>query len=114
MKYTIDATNKKVGRIATEAAVLLMGKNSPEFTRNTHSENEVEIINAAKASITEKKKEEKYHKSFSGYPGGLKKTALKRTIEKKGVRDVIRTAVNGMLPKNKLRALMIKNLTISE
>lgn len=114
MKYTIDAKGKKLGRVASEAAVKLMGKDVVTFSRNTASSNEVEIINAGKADIADKKKTEKYYKTFSGYPGGLTKTKMTRVIEKKGVSEVFRHAVSGMLPKNKLRSIMIKSLKISE
>jgi large subunit ribosomal protein L13 len=114
MKYTIDASGKKIGRVASQIAHLLMGKEAVGFSRNTHSENEVEVVNAGKASITDKKKETKRYFSYSLYPGGFKELTMKRAIEKGGVSDVLRRAVNGMLPKNKLRSLMIKNLKISE
>ena len=114
MKHTIDATGKKLGRVASEAAQFLMGKNSPEFRRNIVAENKVEIINVSKAEISDKKKEDKFYEEFSGYPGGLNRNAMKRVIEKQGVAEVFQRAVYGMLPTNKLRAKMIKNLTISE
>ncbi len=114
MKYTIDAQNKKVGRVATEAAVLLMGKNLKEFARNKTPQITVEIKNAAKASISEKKKAQKTYAIYSGYPGGLRKPTLAQVIEKKGTKEAFKEAVWGMLPKNKLRHQMIKNLIISE
>ena len=114
MKYTIDAKGKKIGRVASEVAQLLMGKETPAYQRNETPTNEVQIINAGQASITDKKKETKRYFSYSLYPGGFKETTLKRAIEKGGVSDAFRRAVNGMIPKNKLRSIMIKNLKISE
>ncbi|HVS79777.1 MAG TPA: 50S ribosomal protein L13 [Candidatus Paceibacterota bacterium] len=114
MKHVIDATNKKVGRVATQAATLLMGKNTAAFVRNAAPEVEVHIINTSKASIDEKKAVQKKYVRFSGYPGGLKETPLRRMAEEKGYSEVFRKAVKGMLPKNKLQAVMLKNLTISE
>ncbi len=114
MKYTLDAQDKKLGRIASEAAKLLIGKNQADFTRNTVSDNTVEIINAKKADISEKKMQEKFYKFFSGFAGGLREEQMARTMEKKGVGEVFRIAVYGMLPKNKLRDRMIKHLTITE
>ncbi len=113
-EHTIDAKGKKIGRIATQAAVLLMGKNKPDFARNKVPTVKVTIINASGASVAAGKIENKEFKSFSGYPGGLKLTSFTRTVEKKGYAEVFRTAIYGMLPKNKLRSKMILNLTITE
>jgi len=112
--HTIDATGKKLGRVATEAAVLLMGKNLTDFARNNVPEVKVSIINTAQASYDAKKSAQKEYKNYSGYPGGLKITSTKRMIEKKGHAELFRKAIYGMLPKNKLRSKMILNLTISE
>ena len=114
MKHTIDATNKRVGRVATEAATILMGKTAPSFARNAVSEAQVHIVNASKANVDAKKLEQKTHSRYSGYPSGLKKEMLKRTIEKKGYSEIFRMAIKGMLPKNKLQAKMMKNLTVTE
>jgi len=113
MKYTIDAKGKKLGRVASEAAALLMGKDA-SYERNVVADNKVEIINVSKADISDKKKEEVLYNSFSGFAGGLRQLTMKRVIEKQGVREIFWRAVYGMLPRNKLRAIMIKNLTISE
>ena len=113
MKYTIDATNKKIGRVATEAAVFLMGKNLASFRRNAIPNVTVEIKNTAKASIDEKKMLQKTYSRYSGYPGGLKQPTSKQVVGKKGHKELFREAVLGMLPKNKLRVKMIKNLIIN-
>lgn len=114
MKYVLDAENKKVGRIATQAAVFLMGKNLTAFARNTIPQVVVEIKNASKASIADTKKSQKTYSRYSGYPGGLRQPTMEQVIAKKGHSEIFKEAVWGMLPKNKLRAKMIKNLVITE
>lgn len=114
MKYTLDATNKGVGRLATQAAVFLLGKNTPGFAKNAIPDVTVEIKNTSKAKIDLKKAEQKKYSQYSGYPGGLKQPTMRKTIEKKGYSEVFRKAVAGMLPKNKLRAKMMNNLKITE
>src|SRR5689334_5666868 len=103
-KYTLDATGKKIGRVASEAAKLLMGKNTTTFVRNAIPEVEVAIINTSKADISVKKTQEKLHARFSGFPSGITVPTIEHTIAKKGHKEVFRLAVSGMLPKNKLHA----------
>jgi large subunit ribosomal protein L13 len=112
--HTIDAQAQKIGRIATEAAKVLQGKNTVSYAPNVVPEIEVHIINAAKADVSEKKKDEKIYRHYTGFPGGLIDTSLKRMIEKKGMSEAFRIAVKGMLPKNKLQARMLKNLIVTE
>lgn len=114
MEYTIDAQNKKLGRIASEAASLLMGKNRTDFVRNATPSVTVKIINVSKLAITNKKMESKVYKNYSGYPGGLKERSMKKVVADHGMKEVMRIAVKGMLPKNKLRDRMMKNLIITE
>ncbi len=114
MKYTLDAENKRVGRIATQAAVFLMGKNEKNFSRNSIPDTIVEIKNASKALIDPKKMKQKKYSQYSGYPGGLAQPTMLKVIEKKGYSEIFRKAVSGMLPKNKLRAKMLNNLKITE
>lgn len=114
MKYTLDAENKKIGRVATEAAVFLMGKNNTDFKRNVVSDVKVEIINCSKAVVDDKKKSQKTYSRYSGYPGGLKQPTMKEVISKKGFGELFKEAISGMLPKNKLRERMLKNLTVRE
>lgn len=111
---TIDATNKKIGRIAQEAATILMGKDSANYTPNKVTTEGVHIINASQADISEKKKGEKEYKWFTGYPSGLKTRTMDQMIAKRGIEECYRKAIMGMLPKNRLRAEMIKKLKISE
>ncbi len=114
MKKTIDATNRTIGRVATEAAMVLMGKDMPNYRPNVVSEVEVIIENASKTKITEKKMNEKEYKKYSGYPGGLKHESLKKIIENKGYAEVYKNAIKGMLPANRLRDLRLKNLQITD
>ena len=111
MKYTIDATNKILGRLATEIAILLRGKNDPSFAPNRLSGNTVVVTNADKISVTGGKERKKIYYRHSGYPGGLKEESLARLMSRDS-RLVVRRAVLGMLPKNKLRNVMIRNLVL--
>ena len=113
-KYILDAQNKRIGRIASEAAVFLMAKNLPDFARNKVPIVTVEIKNAGKALIDEKKKAQKTYSRYSGYPGGLKQPTMAEITLKKGQRELFKEAVWGMLPKNKLRSKMILNLKVTE
>jgi len=114
MKYTLDAENKRIGRIATEAAVILMGKNLTTFAKNPLPNIKVEIKNTSKALIDDSKKSQKTYSRYSGYPGGLKQPTMEQVISKKGYGELFKEAVKGMLPKNKLRAKMMNNLVITE
>ena len=114
MKYTLDAENKKIGRIATQAAVFLMGKNKADFQRNSIPDIKVEIKNASKASINETKRATKTYSRYSGYPGGLHQPTMVQVIAKHGYSELFKKAIKGMLPKNKLRSKMMNNLIITE
>jgi large subunit ribosomal protein L13 len=111
---TIDAEKKKIGRVATEAAMALMGKDQADYTPNVLTKITVHITNASKVDVTTKKLSEKEYKKFSGYPGGLKHEPMKKIIEKKGYEEIFKKAVRGMLPNNRLRPLMLKNLKVTE
>jgi large subunit ribosomal protein L13 len=112
MKYTLDATNKKLGRIATEIATILRGKNSPDFTPNKQSGHVVEVVNASKLDLTDKMDDT--YKTFSGYPGGLKIETRGNLLKRRGISEILMRTVRGMLPRNKLRDDMLKNLKVSE
>ena len=113
-EYVIDAAGKKLGRVASEAAKLLLGKNLTSFVKNAHPAVTVKIINTSKVDISEKKLKNAYHARYSLYPGGLVKETLAKTIEKKGYGEIFKLAVKGMLPKNKLQTPMLKNLVVTE
>lgn len=112
--YVLDAKGKKLGRIASEAAKILMGKNLATFSRSSAPDVSVTIENASKLSIAEKKLEKKTYKRFSGYPGGLKEEKMGHMIERRGIKQALQHAVRGMIPNNKLRPGMLKRLHISE
>lgn len=114
MKYTLDAENKRIGRIATQAAVYLMGKNLAVFAKNKIPDITVEIKNTSKAIVDDNKKAQKTYSRYSGYPGGLRQPTMEQVIAKKGYSELFKAAVSGMLPKNKLRSKMMNNLIISE
>jgi large subunit ribosomal protein L13 len=110
MKHTLDATNKKLGRLATEIAMILRGKNSPDFAPNKISGNQVEVINASKIDLLDKMDDT--YKTYSGYPGGLKHETRGNLIKRRGMGEVIYRTVRGMLPRNKLREEILKKLTV--
>ena len=111
MKHTIDATNVPLGRIATQAAALLNGKNTVTFVKNKIAEVEVSVVNASKLKVTGKKMKESVHKRYSGYPGGFKSETLSELRNRKP-EEIIKHAVKGMLPQNKLRDRMLDRLKI--
>lgn len=113
-EFTFDATNKKLGRLASEIAMILMGKNDPSYAPNKIAPHKVIVSHASKMDIDPKKLEEKKYNRFSGYPGGLKQIPMSRLVEKKGYAEALRKAVYGMIPNNKLRSEIMKNLIISE
>ena len=107
----INATNKSLGRIATKAAILLRGKDRPDFAPNKAPNTKVKIISMDKVKITGNKLEQKTYSKYSGYPGGLKQIPMKK-LHKEKPEEIFKKAVWGMLPKNKLRKIIIKNLII--
>lgn len=113
MKHTIDASDKILGRLAVEIAVILRGKASPEFTPNKMGEDVVEVSNADRVALSGKKRSQKIYSHYSGYPGGLSQMTYEE-LEAKKPGDALRRAVYGMLPKNKLRAQMMKRLIIKK
>jgi large subunit ribosomal protein L13 len=109
--FVIDATNIVLGRLATKAARILIGKDKPAFTPYLDSGDHLVIINANKIRMTGNKVEQKVYYSHSGYPGGLKEVPAKRVRETKP-EWMVREAILGMLPKNKLRARRAKKLRV--
>ncbi len=110
-KHTIDATNKILGRLAVEIANLLRGKHRPDFVPYLNKGDDVIVTNTDKIRVTGQKLKKKIYYHHSGYPGGIKEIKLEEFL-KKDSREVIRKAVYGMLPKNKLRDKVIKKLTL--
>jgi len=109
--YIIDATDQPLGRLASRIALLLRGKNKSAWVPNKDMGDFVVVKNIEKLKFTGKKFEQKIYYRHSGYPGGLKEQKLKELFEKNPA-QVLRNAVLGMLPKNKLRKQQIKRLKI--
>ncbi len=109
--HVIDASGKVLGRLATQVAVLLMGKHKPIFCRNLDTGDFVIVINSDKVRVTGNKAKQKVYYRHSGYPGGLKSITLEKMMQTNPTR-VIEHAVKGMLPHNRLGAAMIKKLRV--
>jgi len=107
---TVDADNKSLGRLAVEVAVLLRGKNKPDYVPYKDVGDTVVVKNIDKMKFTGNKLENKNYFHYTGYLGNLKKATLKEFLIKRGPKEVLRTAIMGMLQKNKLRAKQIKRL----
>ena len=109
--YVLDAAGKPLGRTAVTAAKLLRGKHKPEYTPHADCGDFVIIINAEKAVLTGKKLEQKYHRTHSGYPGGLHETRYDRLMKQKP-ELAMRLAVRGMLQKNTIADWQLKRLRV--
>ncbi len=109
--HVVDASDKILGRLATQIAGLLMGKHKPIFSRNLDTGDFVVVINAEKIRVTGDKAKQKLYYRHSGYPGGLKATSLEKTMQTNPTR-VIEHAVKGMLPHTRLGASMMKKLRV--
>lgn len=109
--YLVDVDSKVLGRVATEIANVLRGKNKPTFTPSVDTGDFVIVVNAEKIALTGKKFSDKTYYSHSSYPGGLKEITAGKLIDKKP-EELIKKAVKGMLPKNKLARHMLKKLKI--
>jgi len=108
--HMVDAEGKVLGRLATQVAVLLRGKNKVGFAPHKDMGDFVIIKNVDKLKFTGKKFEDKIYYHHTLYMGGLKEQTMKEVSEKKGYSEILRKAVMGMLTKNKLRARQIKRL----
>jgi len=109
--YIVNAEDKVLGRLASKVATILRGKHKPIYVPHADVGDYVIVINAAKVRLTGKKLEQKVYYHYSGYPGGLKETRLSDLMEKRP-EEVIKRAVKGMLPKNKLGRKMLTKLKI--
>ena len=107
----IDAKGKTLGRLASQIATILSGKNKPEYTPNADMGDFVVVLNANEIQVTGKKLDQKMYYRNSGYPGGIKSKPLREIMENTAG-DAIKSAVKGMLPKNKLRDVMVKRLKV--
>ncbi|MBO5560841.1 MAG: 50S ribosomal protein L13 [Firmicutes bacterium] len=109
--YVVDAANHTLGRLASEVASVLKGKNKPIYTPHLDTGDYVIIINADKIKVTGKKLDQKLYRKHSEYTGGFKETTLRQMLDKKP-EDVLVHAVKGMLPKNALGKDMLKKLFV--
>lgn len=109
--YVIDAQGQTLGRLSSEIAKILRGKNKPTYTPFIDTGDNVVVINAEKIKVTGKKMDQKIYYNHSDYPGGMKETTLKEMLEKKPT-DVVTLAVKGMLPKGPLGRSMITKLHV--
>jgi large subunit ribosomal protein L13 len=109
--YVVDAAGKTVGRLATEVARVLSGKNNPQYTPFMDMGDHVIVINARQAIFKGSKNEQKVYRYHTLYPGGLRETSVKKMFETKPER-ILELAIKGMLPKNKLGKAMAKKLKV--
>ena len=107
----VDATGQTLGRLATQIAEVLRGKRKPEYTPHVDTGDFVVVINAEKISVSGNKRQEKMYRRHSGYPGGLKERTLQEMLDRRP-EEVIRIAVRGMLPRNRLARKQITKLKV--
>lgn len=109
--YLVDASDKVLGRLATQIAKYLRGKHKPEYTPHADAGDYIVVINASQIKVTGNKEQEKVYYRHSGYPGGLKETTFDK-LQAKDPTRVIELAVKGMLPKNPLGRAMLRKLKV--
>ena len=109
--YVIDAEGQTLGRLATEIARLLRGKNKPQYTPHIDTGDFVVVVNAEKVTVTGKKAEQKVYYRHTGYPGGLKETSYEVMLDRKPT-EVLRKAIRGMMPKTRLARQQFKKLKL--
>jgi large subunit ribosomal protein L13 len=109
--YVVDAEGQTLGRLATHIADTLRGKDKPEYTPHVDTGDFVVVVNAEKIHVTGNKLDQKMYHRHSGYPGGLRSRTLREQLERRPT-EVLRKAVKGMLPRNKLAAAQIRKLKI--
>ncbi len=109
--YVVDATDKVLGRLATQIAKVLRGKHKPEYTPHADAGDYVIVLNAAQVKVTGNKRDEKIYYRHSGYPGGLKEETFEE-VQAKDPARIIEKAVKGMLPKNPLGREMLRKLKV--
>ncbi len=109
--YVVNAEGKVLGRLSTELAKILKGKNKPIYTPHVDTGDFVVVVNAGKITLTGKKLKDKIYYHHTGYPGGIKQMSAEKLLAKKPT-EMIRMAVRGMLPKNSLGRQMLRKLKI--
>ncbi len=111
-EYKINAKGQTLGRLASKVAKILMGKDNPDYKPNTVANVKIVLEAVNELSFSDKKLSQKEYQRYSGYPGGRKVFNMSHVIAQHGAEEVLRKAVYGMLPANKLRKQMMKNLII--
>lgn len=109
--YVVDATDVPLGRLATRVATVLRGKHKPMFTPSMDTGDHVVVVHAGEVKLTGRKLDQKIYQRYSGYPGGRQTWTAREMLEKRP-EEVIKLAVRGMLPKNRLGRQMIKKLKV--
>ncbi len=109
--YVVDAAGKTLGRLATQIADVLRGKHKPEYTPHVDVGDFVIVVNAERVAVTGRKREQKIYYRHSGYPGGLRQRTLAEQLERQP-EEVIRLAVKGMLPRNRLARQQLRKLKV--
>jgi large subunit ribosomal protein L13 len=109
--YLVDAEGQTLGRLATEIARVLRGKNKSQYTPHVDTGDFVVVVNAEKVVVTGKKAEQKVYRRHSGYPGGLKETSFEQMMERRPT-EILRKAVKGMMPKTRLARQQLRKLKI--
>jgi len=109
--HVIDAQDVVLGKLASKAAMLLMGKNKSSYTPFLDTGDHVIVINASKVRLTGRKEDQKVYRHFTGYPGGLVETNIKRVRETRPAR-IVEEAIQGMLPKTRLGKQMFRKLKV--
>jgi large subunit ribosomal protein L13 len=109
--YLVDAEGQTLGRLATQIADTLRGKRKPQYTPHVDTGDFVVVVNAEKVAVTGNKLDQKRYYRHSGYPGGLRSRTLRQQLERRPT-EVLRTAVKGMLPKNKLARQQLTKLKV--
>lgn len=109
--FVIDANGKTLGRLATEISSLLRGKGKPSYTPHVDTGDFVVVINAEKVEVTGKKRTDKMYRRHTGYPGGLRERTFTEQLEKRP-EEIIRIAVKGMMPRNRLSRKQLTKLKI--
>ena len=110
--HRIDATDRTLGRVASEAAHALLGKRSPQAVKHLTHPITVIIENASKLHLPARRIMGKTYTHYTGHPGGLREVRMDEVIAKKGIEEVVRRTVDGMIPRNRLRTPRMKNLVI--
>ena len=112
--FVLDAAGQSMGRVASDAASILLGKKSVGYVQNEVMPVEVRVENLSKMKLNEKRTASKTYLRYTGYPGGLFSTPMQMMIDKKGISEVFRKTVDGMIPRNKLRKERMKRLTTTD